>query len=479
VCIYCFRALRHAAADFGVGPMSASAWHARLYALSGVCENVSLHGLLLRLPGQGAALLQVLVDDPVTGLHVTLASGEIVCHGDALVRHARLDGADLLLGLALLSSVVDLPLLHEQRTRRQFTARCDEAERAADGARIRPAFKSWIADLRHYLESMQAFLDKEESALEGEDQYTRDQICEQYLAEIGPRVVERVHRESHRLSGIVGDLGDEEHALHRAYGQHHLTALFATSPFMRRAWEKPLGYAGDYEMMNMLYRPHEEGSTLFGKVMNLCWVREVAARANINRISYLGDKIRAVVAGRTGERARLASIGCGPAREIEAILDRDPALGPALDVMLIDQDARAISFLERRLSPRAERTGAQLHLMRESIRRLLTGGSLWSSLGPRDLIYSAGLFDYLSERSFVALLSGLYDAVSPGGSLIIGNVDISNPTRYLMEYFGEWFLIHRSAAQLMEKVRFLRPAPRRAWVEAEPLGVNLFLVVEK
>ncbi|MCS6915782.1 MAG: class I SAM-dependent methyltransferase [Myxococcales bacterium] len=474
-----FRALRHVVADLGVGPLSASAWHGRLHALGGTCDNVSLHGLLLRLPGQAGGLDQVAIDDPVTGLHVTLQTGEVVCHGNALVRHARAEGDDLLLGLALLEGVVDLPLLHAQHTRRQFSARCDEAERAADLSRIRPAFKQWLADLRHYLETMQAFLDREEEALRCEDRFTREQICAQYLAEVGPRVVEKVHQASRRLADIVGDLTDEEHALHRAYGQRQLGALFATSPFMRRAWEKPLGYAGDYEMMNMLYRPPEEGSTFFGKVMNLCWMREVAARANVNRISYLGDLIRGVILAQQGQRARLVSVGCGPAREVEVLLEREPELGPRMEVTLIDQDPRAISYCERKLTPLAERTGARMLFMRESVRRLLTAGSLLYTLGPRDLIYSAGLFDYLSERSFVALLSSLYDAIAPGGRLVVGNIDISNPSRYLMEYFGEWFLIHRSAPQLLDKVRLLRPTPRQAHVEAEPLGVNLFLVIEK
>ena len=100
-------------------------------------------------------------------------------------------------------------------------------------------------------------------------------------------------------------------------------------------------------------------------------------------------------------------------------------------------------------------------------------------MGARQLIYSAGLFDYLSDRSFAALLGALYEAAAPGGQLLIGNVDVSNPTRYFMEYFAEWFLIHRSRSQLLDMARHLRPAPAVARVESEPLGVNLFLCLDK
>ena len=117
--------------------------------------------------------------------------------------------------------------------------------------------------------------------------------------------------------------------------------------------------------------------------------------------------------------------------------------------------------------------------MRESVRRLLCDGLLNHTIEPHQLIYSANLFDYLSDRSFSALLGTLYEAIPSGGQLLVGNVDVSNPTRYFMEYFAEWFLIHRSRSQLLDMTRLLRPAPAAARVEAEQLGVNLFLALEK
>ena len=479
-----FRALRHPVSEFGVGPLWASAFHPRLGPLTTLCENVSLHGLGVRLQGGAEQVLALQVGDTLAAVHVTLISGEVVFSGEAQIRHFRSDGGDAVLGLQLLSGVIDLPLLHEHQARARFSSRCDEAEREADTGRILPEFKAWVADLRSYLESMQGFLDREEAALACEDLFTRERVTTQYLQEVGPRIVARVHQASHKLGGLLAVLSEDDHVRHRAYAQQHLSQLFNSSPFIRRALQKPLGYAGDYEMMNMLYRPAEEGPSLFGKVMNLCAVREVAARANINRISFIGDFLRAAVRdhfehGRPGERAQIASIGCGPAREIDQLLDLSPELGPRVDVMLVDQDPRAIAFCERKLTPGADRTGARLHFVRESVRRLLTGGSLGATLGPRDLIYSAGLFDYLSDRSFVTMMNALWDAVVPGGRLLIGNVSVKNPTRYFMEYVAEWFLIHRTEAQLLEKARALRPAPRSVRVDAEPLGVNLFLVVEK
>jgi extracellular factor (EF) 3-hydroxypalmitic acid methyl ester biosynthesis protein len=476
------RALRHKASEFGVGPIACTAWHPVFQVMSGVVENLSMSGLLVRFPSTRSAG-QIEVDDWILSVRVFLSTGEVICHSDTAVRHAAVEGDDWLVGLQLKKGVVDLPTLFERQTRCHFASRCDQAERVADASKILPQFKEWVADLRNYLDRMRTFLEQEEAALESEDLFTRDQIVSQYLAEVAPRIVSRVQTASHQMGPMLSGLSDEEHATHRAYAQLHLGAFFSQSPFIRRAQKKPLGYAGDYEMMNMLYRPaHQDGCGLFGRVLNICATTEVAARANINRITYLQEKIRCIVqlfSNNNSGKIRIASVGSGPAKELEDLLEKEPQFGKYLDIMLIDQDSRAISYCERKFAQIAQNTGAQFHFVRESIKKLLCGGRLGLTIDSRHLIYSAGLFDYLSDRSFVALLSTLYDGVIEGGQLLVGNVNVTNPTRYFMEYFAEWFLIHRSPNQLRDCAKLLRPAPRQIRVESEPLGVNLFLALEK
>jgi extracellular factor (EF) 3-hydroxypalmitic acid methyl ester biosynthesis protein len=230
--------------------------------------------------------------------------------------------------------------------------------------------------------------------------------------------------------------------------------------------------------MNMLYREHAEGATLFGKAINLYATQEAAAKANINRIEFLLSKIHTVVKAVHG-RIRLASIGCGPAHEVSRLLERWPDLGPQLDIALIDQEDRSISYCERTITPLARHTGARVKFINESIRKLLVARPPSRLLGERELIYSAGLFDYLNDRAFVALLRPLYDALVPGGVMAIGNVAPHNPSRHAMEYFSDWHLNHRSSEELLRLGGRLEPAPAEMRVEAEPLGVNIFLIVRR
>ena len=98
--------------------------------------------------------------------------------------------------------------------------------------------------------------------------------------------------------------------------------------------------------------------------------------------------------------------------------------------------------------------------------------------GRYDLVYCAGLFDYLSDRICQRLMNILYDQVAPGGLLISTNVDPSNPLRNGMEYLLEWHLIYRDQQQM----KLLHPTasgPGDIRTLSDESGVNIYLEVRK
>ncbi|WP_373047772.1 hypothetical protein [Vulgatibacter sp.] len=473
-----FRARRISIDREKIGPVRAAMRHAELGEITGEVQDLSLHGVGVVFPARNGLSGLLLNGDRVEDLEV-VAGSQLLYRGAATVRRISEEADRQVVGLEVDGDGLDLAELHRNGARQSFAQRWAQLELGVRYDRVTPEFKAFVADLRSKLEAAKLFLNGEERALEKEDQLTRRETLQQYLDEIRPRLMAEMESARAHLTSLVAQFDEPAHTLHRAYLRRHLVPLFSESPFMRRCFEKPLGYAGDYEMMNMLYRDHAEGETLFGKALNLYATSEMAAQANINRIEFLGAKIRRAVAESNSGRVRIASIGCGPAREIFALLSRAPELGAHLDVALIDQEERSIAYCERTLAPLARSTGVRVQFIRESVRKLITTKKLVAALGERDLIYSAGLFDYLSDRAFGALASALYGTLAPSGTLAIGNVAADNPSRWTMEYFSDWFLNHRSPADLLAHAAAFTPAPSRAEVEAEPTGVNLFLVVQR
>ncbi|HEY6876529.1 MAG TPA: hypothetical protein VI299_00870, partial [Polyangiales bacterium] len=340
-------------------------------------------------------------------------------------------------------------------------------------------FRAWVAQLATFLLAVKQFFDQEQKELALWDHDTQRTVGEELLAAVTPDLSRRLNAAAIELGELAAQIPQELEAEHRAFIQSQLNPYLEAAPFIWRVKHKPLGYAGDYEMMNMLYRDHREGDGLFAKALNVWATSQPAARANINRIEYIGSKLQETIRSRPEGVVRVASIGCGPAQEIYSFLKRYPELGRRLDIALIDQEEKAIDYCERSLAPLAAGTGAHIRVIKDSARRLLTDRRLAASLGECDLLYSAGLFDYLAARSFSALLATLYGALAPDGVLLIGNVAQHNPDRAQMEYIGEWYLHHRSPDELLALAGNLQPVPKRVSVDAEPTGVNLFLVVER
>ena len=94
--------------------------------------------------------------------------------------------------------------------------------------------------------------------------------------------------------------------------------------------------------------------------------------------------------------------------------------------------------------------------------------------GSYDLIYSAGLFDYLKDRTARAAGARLAQALAPGGQALIGNFAVANPTRPLMELILDWPLHHRSASDLHPLFGDIGAG---VTIEQEATGVNLFAVI--
>ncbi len=469
------RARRVRAEELHIEGLEVAGRHATLGAITGVVEDLSLTGLALTLKGAAAKSSLILNGDRLERLQVTCKAA-VLYEGDAHVRRVSERGSDLVIGVEVQSSRIDLSELYRFGEKHSFSERLFSILEPEEDE-VSDAFKVWVTDFRKWLERVKSFLDAEERALENIDQFSRDQALRTYLAEAAPRLVTKLNQSSAELSDLVSGLAEDEHPIYRSYYKSQVLPLLEHSPLLRRAHTKPLGYAGDYEMMNMLYRDHAEGASLFGKLLNVYAAQERAAQANINRLTYLGSKIRAAIEVRG--RVRLASIGCGPARELAALLEAHPELGPHMEVALIDQEERVLTYCERTLSPLAVKTGLKVQFIGESVRRLLTTRKLRETLGERDFIYSAGLFDYLNPRSFQALLAVLYDALAPSGHLIVGNVATHNPSRIFMEYCLDWFLLHRSPEELVDFANSLSPRPIRVEVDAEPTGVNLFLRIWK
>jgi len=283
-----------------------------------------------------------------------------------------------------------------------------------------------------------------------------------------------------RFELACGNVSEEEQPTHGIYAKRQLHPLLLCSPFMHRIYRKPLGYAGDYEMVNMILRDPLEGSSLFAKVLNSWFLSQVPAAAHRNRVTALTQRLIEETA-RTRARnrpARFYNLGCGPAQEVRAFMEQSP-LSDHADFTLLDFNEETLAYTRTSLDDarRRHNRATRIQLVRKSVAQVIKAG-LRNVTAEYDVVYCAGLFDYLPDRVCQQLLNMFYGMLAPGGLLLATNVDPSNPIRNIMGYIFEWCLIERTGPQMSTMI------PDGATMDdckvtAESTGCNVFLEVRK
>lgn len=83
-------------------------------------------------------------------------------------------------------------------------------------------------------------------------------------------------------------VSEEEQVTHKAFARRELHPYMLCAPFLWRSFYKPLGYAGDYEMVNMMLQESPSvGSTTYAKIVHEMTTSVAACLAHRNRVKIL------------------------------------------------------------------------------------------------------------------------------------------------------------------------------------------------
>jgi extracellular factor (EF) 3-hydroxypalmitic acid methyl ester biosynthesis protein len=343
-------------------------------------------------------------------------------------------------------------------------------------------FKIVISDLQSLLGGFRGWLEQVELGIRSAPPDKRSAIEGQVISDLQPAILPQMHSLFKRFEAIAVSIPEQFQPLHQFYLRRQLHPLLLCAPFVYRSYQKPLGYAGDYEMVNMILRSPYEGSSLFAKLLNSYFLGRPPAEAHRNRIKYLLEQIIAETkrVARFGRPARIFNLGCGPAKEIQDFLIQEE-ISDLAEFTLLDFNEETLHYTGNRLSDLKKKYNRRtsVNYLPKSVSQILRDSRYAHEAfisGSYDLVYCAGLFDYLSDRVCRKMMEILYDQVAPGGLLVATNVAVNNPVRNVMEYVLAWNLIHRDASQLAS----LRPQCDGAFrVTTDSTSLNIFLELRK
>ena len=270
----------------------------------------------------------------------------------------------------------------------------------------------------------------------------------------------------------------EDSMAHRNFAQTALHPLLLRAPFVYRTFAKPMGYAGDYEMVNQILADPRQGNNTYFQIINAFFLKAAVAQAHRNRIDILVDYLNKATEQSEREQRdiNILNVGCGPAVEIQRFIAEHPH-PERLVFKLMDFSEETLAYTRSCIDKTSQTHGKKVRVeyIHESVNQLLKRASKkddpLAAQTKFDFVYCAGLFDYLSDKVCSRLLQYFAARTNPGGTVMVTNVHSSNPQKNVMEHLLEWHLIYRDESQLESVL----PASRRGTrLFTDETGVNVF-----
>ncbi|EMJ95937.1 class I SAM-dependent methyltransferase [Leptospira alstonii] len=342
--------------------------------------------------------------------------------------------------------------------------------------KVSQRFKEYSANLTFELNVYKQFFDDLDRQFLKEPEPVKGHLHQMILDREGQSFIEFFDSKVKELAEQTKYFTKDENEAHGFFFRKQVWDFILHSAFMVRTNLKPRGYAGDYEMMKMIYRNETVGQTIFSQLLHGYPLQVPAAVAVRNRRSLIASQIRQAIQNHGDSEFRAMSIGCGPADEIEEVFSEMTEVDH-VHFTLLDQDTEALRVARNTVNQFKLERGLVINVryINDSVRSMLRIRNLREEWGSFDFIYSMGLFDYLTPTVARAVLARMFEMLKPGGRLVIGNFHVSNPDKAFMEYWLDWILYHRTEEEMLELCEDL---PGESKVFYDETGCQMFLEIE-
>ncbi len=349
-----------------------------------------------------------------------------------------------------------------------------------EGVNLSEDYQLAVNKFAGFLAEVSRWIQEAETAIVG-DIHADEAKSARFLDSIRSPVATKLGQLMRLFEKEASRVGEEDVVLYKAFARREIHPYMLCAPFAYRSFYKPLGYAGDYEMVNMMLKESPDvGNHTYARIFHDLTTDVAAAAAHRNRITIL-ERLLAEEAERVADEQRIftvLSVACGPAVEIQRFIRNNELVNQSA-IHLMDFNPETLEYVRGRTgdSMAASNRKPAIKFIEKSIDELLKDVHLETDafLPTYDMIYCAGLFDYFPDSVCRNLVHLYHRWVRPGGLLAVTNVHPMNPDRYIMEHLLEWHLVYRDEKQM----RTLVPEGADADIFADETGVNVFLTIRR
>lgn len=219
------------------------------------------------------------------------------------------------------------------------------------------------------------------------------------------------------------------------------------SPIVKRAFEKPRGYPGDYLMLEIVYdnKPFAE------QRIGLCFDKYFLGNPYAVAVRYRKDRLCEILKEEIlrfkKPVMKIFDIACGSCRELielpqEIFKDKKEVIFTCLD-----WDEEALDFSRKAVKNMPK--NVKFNFVKQDIMDMIKDRSPKHSFEKQDVIYSIGLIDYLPDRVLKSLVEFFYGLVEHNGKLILTH---KNKEKTFSPLPPDWFCNWKFVPRTKEEV---------------------------
>lgn len=248
------------------------------------------------------------------------------------------------------------------------------------------------------------------------------------------------------------------------------------SYFIKRARIWPRGYMGDFETLEAFYHGYPPTKAGIGLYLDTYSLSSQLALGIRERRATLRERLAQELQMRPAG-ARLLNIACGSCRELFELGAEIQRHQPY--ITCLDSDVDALDYAKT-LLPSAGLPLDRFNFVKYNALRLANYQKNRQLFGEQDIIYSAGLFDYIPDEPLVKILRALYQLLKPQGRFI---APFKDKTRYATgdyHWLSNWTgFLQRTPAEVEQIFAQAEIPPSAIQQERDKTGIMIFFTVTR
>lgn len=266
-----------------------------------------------------------------------------------------------------------------------------------------------------------------------------------------------------RLKELEGMAASSELPDLRRRFQEEVLGFLDGSENFRHTLVKPLGYAGDYRLIEMIAN-NTCGSRGLAWHFDRAQLDSPAAEACRRRIEWISGELAATVKRRSLAALSVLDLGVGAGSVERHLLRREPGL--TLDLHAVDLDPGALACVSGALG----KAGSRVHPYHLNLREPASIPTVSQLAAQVDACIAIGILEALTDPEVVRLLRAVLEVLPAGAALYTESFLPTHPTRAILEWFQDFHLAYRSVDELHNLAVQAGASPRSLELKLDSTG---------